>query len=145
MSTLAAFFKGSDTRFGIFYPKDYLLAVFPDMTVALCAERLLHDAGIPHEDVIAVPGEDVLRLADEERRHGGFWARMMQELSRIFETEAPYLDRDLALARQGAAFLCVYSPSEQQKMRVWHCLEQTNPLLARHYGFVGMEHLKGES
>ncbi len=70
---------------------------------------------------------------------------MMQELSRIFETEEPYLDRDLELARGGAAFLCAYSPTEQQKQKVWHLLEPLNPLLARHYGFVGMEHLKGES
>jgi hypothetical protein len=145
MSVLAEFFKGSDTRFGIFYPKDYLLAVFPNFEQAQKAERLLRNSGIPEDAVLAVPGEEVIRLAQEERREGGFWALMMQELSRIFETEEPYLDRDLALAREGAAFLAVYSPTEEDKNRVWQRLEPMEPLVARHYGFVGMEHLTGES
>src|SRR5215470_12348764 len=98
MTTLAIFFKGSGTQFGIFYPRDYLIAIFKDYGRAEICVRRLRDAGFKQDDAVAVPGEEVVRFAEENLKKKGLWALLMQELSRIFETEEVYADRDLRLA-----------------------------------------------
>jgi hypothetical protein len=145
MSTLSGFFKGSDTHFGIFYPRDYLIAVFPDIDAARIAERRLFDSGFAHEDVAAVPGEDMVDLAAEHARNHGLWALVMQMLSRMFQTEEVYTNRDLELALKGAAFVMVYCPTENRKRKAWQFVESAHPMMARHYSFGGIEHLVGES
>jgi len=145
MSTLAGFFKGSATHFGLFYPRDYLMAVFSDMDAAVMAERRLLEFGFTSEDVAAVPGEDLVNLAGELIKHHGLWVLAMQELSRAFRTEEVYADQDLELASRGAAFLMVYCPNEGRKRQAWQLIEPVHPLMARHYTFGGIEHLVGET
>jgi hypothetical protein len=144
MSTLERFFKGSDTRFGIFYPQNYLLAIFPNFEEAARAERQLLNAGFLQEDVVAVPGEDVVEHAEEHLKKQGLWSLLMQELSRIFETEEVYADKDYELARQGAGFVAAYCPSDPLKEKAWRAMDGCNPIAARRYALGGIEHLKGE-
>jgi hypothetical protein len=141
LSTLTAFFKGSDTQFGIFYPIDYVVAVFPDLPSAVHAEKLLEYSGFCEDDVIAVPGEEMLRTAAE---HKNVWDLLMQKLSRTFATEEVYTDHDLKLAKRGAAFVAVYCPTEELKKEAWDTLRTSNVVAARHYATAGVEHLKGE-
>jgi len=145
MSKLAEFFQGSDTHLGVFYPKHYLLAVFPDLREAEEAARRLVLAGRPSEDVIAVPGEDVIDLMEEHHKNDGLWGLLMTEMSRLIDTEAVYADEDLKIAKRGAAFLAVRCRSEAAKLRVWSKIEPAHPLVARYYGNAGIEHLVGES
>jgi hypothetical protein len=49
------------------------------------------------------------------------------------------------MARQGAAFLAVYCPTEEAKIAVWKCLEPACPVVARYYSLGGIEHLSGEA
>jgi hypothetical protein len=144
MNTLTVFFKDSDTQFGIFYPNNYLIAVFPDMTAAEHAVHTLRNSGFLEEDVIAVPGAEIVCFAGELRTKDGVWSLLMQQLSRAFGTEERYTSHDLALAAAGAAFVAVYCPSEKLKSDAWKILEPAAPLVARHYTFGGIEHLKGE-
>jgi hypothetical protein len=144
MTTLTSFFKGSDTEFGIFYPKDYLIAIFADMTEAEHAVQLLRDHGFMEEDVIAVPGAEVVQSAEEIRKKDGLWGTLMQQLSRFIGTEERYTDHDLKLAARGAAFVAVYCPSEKSKNLAWEDLKPAEPLIARHYTTLGIEHLRGE-
>jgi hypothetical protein len=143
MTTLTAFFKGSDTEFGIFYPKDYLLAIFHNVTEAEHAVLLLRNHAFIEEDVIAVPGAEILQFA-EERQKTGVWNTLMQQLSRLIGTEERYTDHDLKLAERGAAFVAVYCPSEEAKNLAWETLQPAEPLVARHYTNLGIEHLRGE-
>lgn len=145
MSVLAEFFRGSETRIGVFSPKRYLLAVYPDVESALRAARTLRDAGFPGQDVVAVPGEDMVQLAREELQRKGFWVLLTHQLSRMLGTEESYTDHDLALAREGAGFLVAYCPTQSDKRRVWRILEETAPVVARHYGSVAIDHLRGET
>ena len=48
------------------------------------------------------------------------------------------------IARQGAGFVAVYCPTEELKKKAWRILEPQSPIVARHYAFTGIEHLKGE-
>jgi hypothetical protein len=138
------FFKGSDTKFGIFYQTDYLVAVFPNMGLARQAEKALGFGGFQEDDVIAVPGSEVTQFAEEHLKHTSLWGALMQQLSRMFATEEVYLDRDIKLAENGAAFLAAYCPDEKRRRLAWDLIEPFRPIVARHYALDGVEHFKGE-
>jgi hypothetical protein len=142
MSQLAAFFKGSDTRLGLFYPEHCLIAIFPDLALAETARGKLRGAGFSEEEALATSGADLVKLVDEE---SGIFTFLMTELSRFFDTEAVYTDRDLADAKRGAAVLAVHCPDERTKKSAWQIIEPTTPLAARYYGTGGIEHLAGET
>src|SRR5690242_1961324 len=130
MSTLATFFHGSDTEFGVFYPRHYLLAVYEGFREAEQARWHLIDSGIGAEEVIAVPGDEIVSLAEEHAKNDGIWGALMRELSRLIGTETPYADRDLEDERRGAGFIAVHCPDEHSKQRAWNRLAETKPLHA---------------
>jgi hypothetical protein len=144
MSKLAAFFKEADTAFGVFYPKHYLLAVFPSFEEADGAKEELLRAGRVDEDVIAVPGDEVVRFAEEHLFKDGLCGLLMTALSRSIGTEAAYADNDLAAAKKGAAFVAVHCPDKQVKAQMWSLLQPRRPAAARYYTSAGIEHLVGE-
>jgi len=143
VNTLSEFFKGSEAKFGIFYPTGYLLAAFANLTAANRAARTLEFSGFSG-DTLAVPGEELVRLEQEEQEKGGLWGLLMQELSRLIATEEVYNDHDLKLARRGAAFVIVHCPSEERRREAWELIKPFNPMVARHYALDGVEHFKGE-
>jgi hypothetical protein len=145
VSVLAGFFKGSETQMGIFAPRGYLVALFRNLDAAAKAERNLLDAGFPPDEVIAVPGEDVVQLVKEEASHCGAGTFLMQGLSRMFETEEVYADHDFKLASRGAGFLAVHAASDAKRHKAWRLIEPADPIVARHYSLVGVEHFKGET
>ena len=145
MNRLSTFFKGADTHFGVFYPRHYLLASFPNRAEADRATEKLRFAGCGDEDVISVSGEEVVHFAEDHCLKDGLWGALMTQLSRMFGTEAVYADNDLAMAKKGAAFIAVHCPTEQIKTDVWRLIETIHPLVARYYQFGGIEHFVGEN
>jgi hypothetical protein len=145
LTALAEFFRGADTHLGIFSPRSHLIALFPDLAGAQRAERNLLDAGFPEDEVIAAPGEAVVELVKEHAQHSGVGTFLMQQLSRMFETEEVYADHDFTLASRGAGFLAVHAHGEAVKQKAWKLIEPANPTVARHYTLGGVEHLKGET
>jgi hypothetical protein len=145
VSVLDEFFKGSENQMGIFAPRGYVVALFPDLSGAMKAERNLLDAGFPADEVIAVPGEDVVSLVKEHASHSGVGTFLMQGLSRMFETEEVYADHDFKLASEGAGFLAVHAAGDAKKHEAWKLIEPANPIVARHYSLAGVEHFKGET
>jgi len=143
-SVLTTFFKGPETQFGIFYPTGYLMAVFPHLATARRAEDALRSGGFLPDDVIAVPGEEVVRFAEEHLKNTGLWGLLMQQLSRMFATEEIYEDYDLKLAEGGAAFLAAHCPKEERKNEAWELIKPFEPLKARHYALDGIQHFAGE-
>ena len=59
MSRLATFFKGSDTRLGVFYPEHALMAIFADLPKAQGAKDKLRGAGFSDNEVLVVSGADL--------------------------------------------------------------------------------------
>jgi len=141
---LNQFFHDSDTELGVFYPKNHLLAIFPNLTEADRAKEALNHAGFAGTEVIAVSGEEVVDFAEDLKLKDGLWGALMTELSRIFGTEALYADEDLESAKKGAAFLAVHCPTEKGKKDAWKFLQPTHPLVARYYSLCAIEHLVGE-
>lgn len=142
-STLHSFFRGSDTRFGMFYPTGHLVAVFPNVTQARRAQSALGFSGFLDHDVIAVPGEEAVRFS-EDLQNRGMWTLLMNRLSRMFSTDAVFVGLDLTLERAGAAFLAVRCPTGWCKRKAWGILQSFCPIVARHYALDGIEHFKGE-
>lgn len=145
MSRLSAFFNGCERHFGVFYPEHYLVAMFPSLGEADRARRRLCESGGHYEDAIVAGGDEVVSFASEHLERGGLWGLLMTELSRAFGTEAVYTDRDLEMARRGAALLAVRCRTHHDKTGVWQCLEASRPAVARYYAYGGIEHLAGET
>src|SRR5579872_3697848 len=141
MSQLASFFKGSDTRLGVFYPEHYILATFSSRNRAEEAGARLRRAGFSTDEVIAVSGQDLLKLMAEETTPLGI---VMTELSRFLDTEANYSDRDVRDAEQGAGILAVYCGDDTSKRAAWNLIAEAGPIRARYYALSGVEHLAGE-
>ncbi len=142
MSQLASFFKGSDTRLGVFYPEHYIVATFSSLGRATEAGMKLRGAGFSPDEVIAVSGQDFVDLMKEETTALGV---VMTEVSRFLDTEANYSDRDVKDAVHGAGILAVYCPDEHSKRAAWNLIAPAAPIRARYYALSGVEHLAGES
>jgi predicted methyltransferase len=144
MSRLTAFFHDADTEFAVFYPRGYLLAVFPNLPDADRAMQDFHDAGREDDEMISVSGVEALQFAEDHLINGGLWGALMTQLSRVIGTEAAYADDDLKAARNGAAFLAVHCPTDRLRAHAWSVLKASKPLAARHYSARGIESLPAE-
>ena len=145
MSQLATFFKGADTRLGVFYPDHALIAIFPNIKLAQNAKGKLGVAGFSDDEALVVPGADLIDLVHEESARGGALGYLTKKVSRFLHTEVAYTDHDLICAKRGAAVLAVHCRDERTKKTAWHLIESTDPLAARYYTIGGIEHLVGES
>jgi hypothetical protein len=145
MSRLAAFFKGADTRLGVFYPDHALIAIFTNIKGAQNAKGKLSGAGFSDDEALVAPGSDLIDLVHEESERSGVLGYLMKIVSHFLHTEAVYTDHDLIYAKQGAAVLAVHCPDERTKNAVWCLIAPTDPLVARHYSICGIEHLAGET
>jgi len=141
MTNLARFFNGSETTFGVFYPRHYLVAVFENPKAASSAVRKLYIAGFSQSAAIAVDGRAVLELEKEET---GLAAFVMEALSRFFATEQVFTEHDLCHARHGAGFVAVHCTTDEVKTEAWNVLQAESPLDARYYAISGIEHLAGD-
>jgi hypothetical protein len=142
-SKLEEFFRGSDTQFGIFYPKNYLVAIFDSFSIASEAQRTLMAARFTAAEVLAVPGQDIVQHAQENFEKKGLWGAMMAEVSRAIGTEASFADQDLEKAREGAAFLVVHAPTEDKKQAAWQSIAPLRPSVTKHFSNGGIEFLGG--
>lgn len=82
VSRLSSFFRDADTGFGVFDPRHYLPALFPNLTYADSARRELKRAGRVEEDVISASGEEVVQFAEEHFVKDGLWGMLMTEYTR---------------------------------------------------------------
>lgn len=145
LSRLSTFFQGSETRFGIFYPQNYVVAVFPDYETARQAEAKMRHWGATEKEVIAVPGSDVVEWTEENLVKSGMWSVLMRELSKMFATEEIYHESDLEHAKRGAGFLAAHAPDDKTKRDTWKIIREFQPIAARHYSAGGVHHLFGEN
>jgi hypothetical protein len=68
----------------------------------------------------------------------------MRAISRFFDTEQKFADQDLEDAQQGAGFLAVHCRTDELKNTSWSVIEPEEPLDARFYSALGIEHLAGD-
>jgi hypothetical protein len=141
MKDLMHYLPEADNPFGVFYPKQHLLAVYPGRASAQAAAAELAANGWSKDEMLLATGEEVLQYAEAHIEKGGFWGLLMAELSRLIGTEAAYAEDDLAAARAGAGFLLVHCSTPEAKEEAWRMLRPTAPDTARHYTAEGIETL----
>ena len=138
-SALRKFFNVSDTSFGIFYPKRFIVASLPSFDSARGAERALRDAGFTADEVVAATGVEMLRFFEELRFRAGLWSGLMEALSRALGTEATFVVQDSEQARAGAAFLAIYDPQEAETEHICKLVAPWRPISMRRYATGSIE------
>lgn len=134
--------EGSDS-FGIPYPKNRIVAVFPGLPEAVQARKALLSGSFQAAEAIAIPGAEFVEQIKQIQEKSGVTGFVVRELSRLIGTDATYTDEDLEMATSGHAFLVVSAATEERKKEAWESLKQFGPILARHYGSGGVEVFRG--
>ena len=130
---LFAFFKGAKTSMGVFYPWKYVIATFPSFEPAKAAGDALRQAGLGADELMAVPGEEMLKFFDQLRTETSLFGSLMEGLSRVFATEAAFVEADIRRAREGAGFLAIYHPDEADTQRLRELLTPLEPVSMHWY------------
>jgi len=141
MTTLTDFFKESDSKLGVFYPKHYLIATFSTFDKTKQAALALGKAGFSDNEVLAIPSEEILRYFEEFRTNSGLWAGVMTMLSRAFGTEQVFADDDVQRAEAGAGFLAVQCLDQTHADRLRVLLEPFEPRAMHWYEAGGIQSL----
>ena len=139
-SKLWNFFSTSDTSFGIFYPKQHVVAVLLSFEAAKAAEMASRNDGFDDE-ILAAPGSEMVKFLEELRLQAGFGGHVMAGLSRTLGTEEVFVDNYIRWGRQGAGFLAVYSPMEIESERICGLLLPFHPIAIEQYLSSGIQSL----
>ena len=140
MKTHWDFFKESDTSFGMFYPRHYIVAGFDNLDHAEATEAALIDHGIAPDEVRAASGSFVVNRL-ESVDDAGLFERFKMHLAKSIGTEAGYIDDDLKLARRGGAFLFAHAPTDDDCQRIMAVIKRHHPIFARRYLPLAIERL----
>jgi hypothetical protein len=138
-STLQRFFNVSDTSFGIFYPKRFIVASLPSFDLAKGAEKALREAGFTPDEVVASTGAEVLEFFEDLRLRAGLWGGLMKAVSLALGTEATFVVQDSEQARAGAAFLAIYDPREAETGHICKLVAPWRPISMRRYATMSIE------
>ena len=142
MSKLAAFFKQEEnTATGVFYPTNYIVAMYPSLAEASLAEK---EVNMASPSAVAASGAEMMEFMKDHEEKNNLWGAMMREVSTLIGTEEKYKNQDMEQAEHGAAFVAAYCADYDAKAKVWAVLQKHNPLVARFYGSGGIEHLMRE-
>jgi hypothetical protein len=133
MTILAKFFKESDSTLGVFYPKHYIIATFSTFEKTKEAAQALRTAGFSEDEVLALPGSEIIRFFEEFHANAGLWSGVMTMLSRAFGTEQLFADNDVERARAGAGFLAVYCPDASAAAHIRSMAEPFEPRAMHYY------------
>jgi hypothetical protein len=140
-SKLWSFFSTSDTSFGIFYPKQQVVAVLPSFEAAKAAEMALRNDGFGDDEILAASGSEMVKFLEELRLQAGLGGHLMAGLSRTLGTEEVFVDNYIRWGRQGAGFLAVYSPMEIESERISGLLLPFHQMAIERYLSSGIQSL----
>lgn len=135
-----AFFKQSDTSFGTFYPRHYIVAGYPNFDAAQAAENAFTASGTSGNDVRAATGDFVVNRL-EAHREANRMERTEASVAGFAGTETDYLQTDAELAHRGGAFLFFYAPDDEHVQHARTIFATHRPTFARRYLKVAIERL----
>ena len=129
------------TSFGSFYPQNYVLAVFLNDPDADTAGHALETAGFAADDIIVASGADVADHDAAVQSEQGVFAKLGEKWSRLYTDEAAVADTLMEMARDGAAFVLVYAPEDDDTKRAASTLKPFDPKVLRKYGTLAITDL----
>jgi hypothetical protein len=138
---LAEFFRKAGVSFGIFYPKEYVVAVFDTFEAAIAGHRALSSAGFRTWEAIAVSGPEVETFLAELRANRTVWDELVAQTSRLLDTEVNLVDRYIHWARTGAGFLIAHSQTEADAAGISGLLKPLDPVAMHWFMPAYIRHL----
>jgi len=118
---------------GAFNPVGHAVLAFADDAAATKARQQLRDAGFADEDLIGYTSAELFPdLADMMRNASG---------AAGFGYEVTLMRRYMTLASEGAGWLIVYAPEDEQAAKVKAVARATGARSAVHYGRLVHEDL----
>ena len=121
--------QGDDTAFGVFYPKDYVLAVFNDQPSAERAAAALEVAGFLDNDALLLGSDEVLGWHHTFHADEGLVDRFRRFLAERFGGTSDKLAEVVNHARIGHTFVLAYAPDAQRTERAANALRAVHPRL----------------
>jgi hypothetical protein len=127
-------FKDGSSSFGAFYPKHYVLAVFPNDATAAEAAAALRAAGFAGENVVEATGAEFVTRAETARADQSTLTRLREQWSRLY-TDGSDASRQLVdFAGRGAAFVLAYASEDAEAERAADAVRPLRPEILRYYG-----------
>jgi hypothetical protein len=141
MSAFTTFFKESEASLGVFYPKHYIIATFPDYFAAKDAYQALRKIGYSDDDVMLATGREMLAYFKHLREEAGVVGAAMRPVSRFFGTEGLFSEHDVEHAKEGCGFLAVHSLTEQETEKIAETVKPFAPSSMEWYLSSGIQSL----
>jgi hypothetical protein len=136
MNEIADLFHHHEMRLGVFYPTEYIVAIFGSFDAARSAHEALLHAGLTDEESHPARGSEVLDYFDQLSEETGVWGRLMTEFSRVIDTEAAFVDfvdNDIRQAQRGAGFLFVRCLNDHDAERIRELVLPCRPIAMQWY------------
>jgi len=134
-------FKDGASSFGVFYPKNYVLAVFADVATARNAGAGARAAGFSEDDIIVASGADVIAHEHDVESEKGMFAKIGEQLSKLYTDESAASQALVKLAAGGAGFVMIYAPEEAATTTAATALGGFGPSVMRKYGTLAIAEL----
>lgn len=120
---------------GMFYPTGSIVVAFPGEDQAKAAQQALAQGGVPAEDCRLIEGRTYASMARKElAENTGF-------LARLGKTD-DIVRRSLEAAEQGAAFLLIHAPKDEDAARAMDTIGRVPRQFAYRYHSLAIEELK---
>jgi hypothetical protein len=113
-------------KFGMFYPRGYVIVAFKNEDDASRVRQLLIDGGYDEEDVQVMDTESVLQGSNADLEH-------LSPLIRALGSEPELMEGHRAGAEAGHTFLIAYAPSELDAQRLMNVARRQGYLRAQKY------------
>jgi hypothetical protein len=97
------------------------------------ASNELLQNGVKADELLVVRGDEFVALEEKAHADASLWSKLSAQISKIVGTEELHLENDLNNARNGAAFLAVYCPTQEEGQRLFRLLKHLAPLSMRRY------------
>jgi hypothetical protein len=134
--------KGDATPFGVFFPKDYVLAVFRDPAAAERAAAALEVAGFAPSDVLVLGSDEVLGWHGRFAADAGLVGRFKEFVATHFPGAGAKLHDVVDHARVGHAFVLVHAPDGARTDRATTALRPVHPAVLQKYNALTVAELK---
>jgi hypothetical protein len=123
------------TKFGLFYPRGYVVVAFEEAGEAESARELLVMGGYTPEDVFL---SDPATVMEHTKTHLGSASSLAKALGQEYDAET----RHQELAKEGLTFLLAYAPSELDTERLMNVVRRFRIRLAQKYDRFMLQELK---
>ena len=125
--------QGDETAFGVFYPKDYVLAVFNDAAAGERAAAALEVAGFLDNDALLLGSDEVLGWHHAFHADAGLVDRFRRFVAEHFKGTPERVADVVNHARVGHTFVLAYAPDATRTERAASALRAAHPRLLRKF------------